>query len=191
MSEKGFLNFSIFLLFFSKFSCSGLDERNSRLKFFSLFLGLSHPVLAKNNTEKGFFDFFCYFFRNFLARVKYERNSGLKFFSLFLSPSNPVLAKNNAGKGFFIFFLIFWPFLSEFSCPGLVWTEFETNIFFFSFSASLNPFWIEIMVELSFLIFLIFLLFFLEFRCLGRVWTEFGNNFFFLFLGLSHSVLAK
>ena len=94
-------------------------ERYSGLKFFSLILGLSHPVLAKNNAGKGFFiilNFFCYFFLNFLNRVEYERNSGLKFFFLFLGLSHPVLAKNNAGKRFFnflnffaIFFGIFLP----------------------------------------------------------------------------------
>ena len=48
-------------------------------------------------------------------------------------------------------------------------------------SASLYPFWIEIMPEFSFLIFWTFLLFSLEFSIPGRVWTEFGTNFFFSF----------
>ena len=89
-------------------------------KFFSPFLGLSHPVLAKNSAGKRFFKFFeifChFFFRNFLNRVVYERNSGLKFLSLFPGLSHPVLARNNAGKRFFnfsnflaIFFGIFLP----------------------------------------------------------------------------------
>ena len=85
-------------------------ERNSEVKFSFLFLGLSHPVLAKNNAGKSFFNFLnflAFFFRNFLARVEYERNSGI-------------------------------------------------NFFFFSFLPSPNPFWIEIMSELTFLIFLIF-----------------------------------
>ena len=81
-------------------------------------------------------------------------------------------------------------FFSEFSCPGRVWTEFGTKIFFLSFSASLKPFWIETMSELTFLIFWIFLLFFSEFFCPGIVWKEFGIKFFFLFLGLSHPNLA-
>ena len=88
--------------------------------FFFLFLGLSHPVLAKNNAGMRFFNFlnfFAIFFRNFLAKVEYERNSGLKFFfSRFLGLSHPVLARNNAGIRFFnflnffaIFFGIFLP----------------------------------------------------------------------------------
>ena len=94
-------------------------ERNSGLKFFFPFLGLSHPVLAKNNTGKRFFKFFeifCNFFPNFLNRVDNERNSGLKFLSLFLGLSHPVLTSKNAGKGFFnfsnffaFFFRIFLP----------------------------------------------------------------------------------
>ena len=124
-------------------------ERNSELKFFSLFLGLSHLVLAKNIAGKMFFiilNFFALFFRNFLNRVEYERNSALIFFSLFLGLSHPVLDRNTAGKWFFnflnffaIFFGIFLPgssisvmrvrgFLifricfafSEFSCRGPV-----------------------------------------------------------------------
>ena len=53
-------------------------------------------------------------------------------------------------------FLIFWNFLlffSKFSCPGQVWMEFGTKIFFSSFSAYLIQFWLEIMLELGFLIF--------------------------------------
>ena len=46
-------------------------------------------------------------------------------------------------------------FLSELSCPGRVWTEFGTKIFFL-FLVALNPFWIEIMPDLTFLNFLIF-----------------------------------
>ena len=97
MSERGFL---IFLLFFLNFLVWVEYERNSGVKFFSLFLGLSHPVLAKNKVGKRFsiFSIFLLFFWNFLVWVKYERNSGVKLFSLFLGLSNPVLVKNNVGK---------------------------------------------------------------------------------------------
>ena len=81
-------------------------ERNSGLKFFSRFLDLSHPVLAKNNAGKrifNFLNFFAIFFRNFLAWGEYERNSGLKFFSRFLGLSHSVMAENNSGKRFFSF----------------------------------------------------------------------------------------
>jgi len=63
-----FLNFFAFF-FFRNFLAGVKYERNSGLKFFSLFLGLSHSVLAKNNTGKmflNFLNFFAIFFRIFL-----------------------------------------------------------------------------------------------------------------------------
>ena len=116
MSESGCF---IYLFFFRNFLARVEDERNSGLKFFSRFLGLSHPVLAKNNAGKrffSFFEFFCYFFRNFLSWVESDRNSGLKFFTLFLSLFQPVLDRNNAGINIFIFLLFFL----EFSYSGQV-----------------------------------------------------------------------
>jgi len=98
------------------------------------------------------FKFFGYFFRNFFARVEYERNSGLKFFPLFLDLSHPVLAKNNTRKRFFNFFnfftILFGIFLPWSSMNGT-----RDKNFFLRFLATLNPFSIEIMPELSFLIF--------------------------------------
>ena len=108
-----------FVFFFSEFLARFDYERNSGIKFFSRFLDLSHPVLAKNNAGKkffNFFEFFCYFFRNFLSRVESDRNSGLKFFTLFLSLLQPVLDRNNAGINFFIVLLFFL----EFSYSGRV-----------------------------------------------------------------------
>ena len=120
MPEWGFLIFLIFYLFFRNFLPQAEYERNSGLKFFSLLLGLSNPVLAKNNTGKRvfhFLNFFCNFLQNFLARIEYEWNSGLKFFSLFLGISNPVLAKNNAGMRFFNLLNFFYIFVGIFM-PG-------------------------------------------------------------------------
>ena len=98
----------------------------SGLKFFSLLLGQSHPILAKNNAGKGFFiflNFFAIFFWNFLARVEVERNSGLKFFSLFFGLAYPILAKNNAGKSFVNFLIFFFYFFQNF----LARVEYERN----------------------------------------------------------------
>ena len=106
MLERGFL---IFLNFYRNFHAQVEYEQNSGLNFFSLFLGLSHPVLAKNNARKRFFNFFAIFFRNFLARVENERNSGQNFFFfVVLSLSQSVSAKNKFGKRFFNFFAIFY-----------------------------------------------------------------------------------
>ena len=124
------------------------------------------------------FLFFLLFFRNFLTRVKYGQNSGLIFFFLFFGLSHPVLVINNAGKWFYSF-LNFITTFSEFSCPGRVWMEFGTKIFFLSFSAYLIQIWLKIMQERCILLFWIFLLFFSEFSCLGHVWTEFVLKMFF------------
>ena len=77
MAERGFLIFWIFLLFFSEFSLQGQAWTEFGTKIFFLFLGLSHFVLAKNNSRKWFFNFLNYFtifFPNFLTQVDYERN---------------------------------------------------------------------------------------------------------------------
>ena len=72
-------------------------------------------------------------------------------------------------------------FFFEISSPGLVGTEFRTNFFFFSFSAYLTPFWIEIMLERGFLIFWIFLLFFWNFHARVEYERNSGLKFFFSF----------
>ena len=111
--------FEFFCYFFRKFLARVGYERNSGRKFFCLFLGLSHPVWARNNARKRFFNFlnfFAIFFPNFLPWVEYERNSRLKkLFCRFLDLSYPVWAKYNTGKRFFnflnffaIFFRIFF-----------------------------------------------------------------------------------
>ena len=69
LPEIGFLILSFFSLFFSEFPCP-VYERNWSLKFFSPFLVLSHPVLAKNNAGKRDFiilNFFAIFFGIFLT----------------------------------------------------------------------------------------------------------------------------
>ena len=139
--------------------------------FFFLFLGISQPVLAKNNAVMGFFNFlnfFAIFFQNLHARVEKERNSELKFYSLFLGLSHPVLAKNTSGKRFFKFL----NFLAIFFGIFFARVEYERNsglkFFFFSFSAYLVSFWLKVMPERGFLTFSSFLVFFSEYSCPGR-----------------------
>ena len=126
LPEKGFL---IFCYFFRNFVALVGYERNSRLKFFFVVLGQSHPVLVKNNAGKIFFEFFCYFFQNFLPRAEYERNSGLNFFFSFLANLIPFWQSIILERCYLIFW-IFLLFFSEFSFSGRVWTEFGTKIFF-------------------------------------------------------------
>ena len=137
MPKRGFFNFlNLFAICFWNFLARVECEWNSGLNFFSLFLSLSYPVLAKNNAGKEFFNFlFClYFFRNFLARVDYERNSGLKIMS---------------ERGFLIFF--FYIFFGIF-LPGSSLNGIRVYNFFLRFSAYFISFWLKIMPERVFLI---------------------------------------
>ena len=150
------MNFFFFWNFLSRVKC----ERNSWLKFISLFLSLYYPFWLKIMPERVFFNsgIFYFFFRNFLARVECEWNSGLKFFSHFHRLSHPILAKNNAGKSFFNFFNFFAIFFGIF-LPGLRMNGIRVYNFFLSFSTYFIPLWLKIMLERSFLIFWIFFFF--------------------------------
>ena len=104
---------------------------------------------------------------------------GTTFFFFFLSFSTyliPFWLKIMSERGFLVFW-IFMLFLSEFSCPGRVLTEFGTK-FFLSFSAFLGVL-AKNNVGNRFFNFFIFFLFFSEFSCPSRVWTEFGTQSFF------------
>ena len=61
MPERDFLIFWFFLLLFWNFLARVGHEQNSGIKFFSTFLGLSLPVLPKNNAGKRFFLIFWIF----------------------------------------------------------------------------------------------------------------------------------
>ena len=120
MPGISFIIFEFFYNFFRNFLALVEYEPNSGLKFFSLFFGLSHPVLVKTNAEKRFYNFlnfFTIFFQNFLSRVVYERNSGLKFCFHFFGLSHPVFAKNIAGKRFYNFLNFFTIYFGIF-LPG-------------------------------------------------------------------------
>ena len=69
MPKRGFLKFFEFFCYFFWNFLSGVEyERNSRLKFFSPFLTLAHPALAKNNAGKKVFNFLNFLnFLNFFA----------------------------------------------------------------------------------------------------------------------------
>ena len=75
----------------------------------------------------------------------------------------------------FFNFLNFFAIFLGISLPRLGRNGIRDEIFFFfSFSAYLNPVWIEIMPEWIF-----FFEFFWEFSCSGRVGTEFETKIFF------------
>ena len=128
-----------FCYFFQNFFARVGYERNSRLKLFSLFLGQSQPVLAKNNTRKRFliFWFFLLFFSEFACPSRVWKEFETKNFLSFSRPISFWL-EIMPERGFFSFFYFFFQFFSEFSCPGRVWTEFGTKIFFFSLSCPMS-----------------------------------------------------
>ena len=134
MPEIGFLIFWFFFsFFFRNFHARVEYERNSGLNFFSLLLCVTHPILAKNNAERSFFNFL-----NFLAiffGISFHGSSmnGIQVENFFFSFSAyllPFWLKIMPEMGFLIFWIFFFYFFSEFSCPGRVWTEFEFKIFF-------------------------------------------------------------
>ena len=92
MQEWCFLIFVIFLIFFLEFSSPGRVEQNSGLKLFSLFLGLSHPVLDRNNAEKMFLIFwiFLLFLLEFSCSVRVGTDFGTK---IVFSPSRSMSSR--------------------------------------------------------------------------------------------------
>ena len=133
MPGRGFIIFWIFLLFFSEFCYPSRVWTELRTKiFFFLFFGLSHPVLAKNNTGKRFFNFlnfFTIFFGIFFPGWSMNGILEWNFVFTFSAYPLPVLAKNNARKMVYNFWILLL-FFSEYSCPGRVWTEFWSKILF-------------------------------------------------------------
>ena len=92
MPERGFLIFFNFIaIFFRNFLPRAEYERNSGLKFFFLFLGLSHPLFWLNiMPERSFLIFWVFLL--FLSELSYPgrvwTEFGAKiFFSLSRSPS--------------------------------------------------------------------------------------------------------
>ena len=92
MPGRDFLIVWFFFAFFLKFSCPSWVRTEFRSKIFSLFLGLSHPVLAKYNAGKRFFNFLNFFTIFFFAFPAYLLSFWLK-----------VIPQTD--------FLIFWYFL--------------------------------------------------------------------------------
>ena len=131
MLERGFLICWISAIFFGIF-LPGSSMWNSGLKFFSRFLGLSHPVSAKTNAGKRFFcflNFFAIIFGIFLPGSSMNGIRDQNFFLSFSVNLVPYWLKIIPIIGFLIFW-IFLLFFSEFSCSGRVRTKFGTKICF-------------------------------------------------------------
>ena len=119
LPERGFSIYWFFFSFFRNFLTRVEYERNSGLNFFSTFLGLSHPVLAKNNAGKWYFIFFkifAIFFGIFFAgpsinwiRDKILFHSFSTYLILFWLKIMPERRFFNFLNFFPIFFGIFFP----------------------------------------------------------------------------------
>ena len=125
--ETVLMNFWIFLLFFSEFSCPGRVWTKLGTKIFLfLFFGLSHPVFCKSNVGKRFYNFlnFLLFFSEFSCPGRVWTELGTKiFFFPFFGLSHPVFGKNNVGKRFYNFLNCFYYFFRNF----LARVEYERN----------------------------------------------------------------
>ena len=140
MPKWGLSIFEFFCNFFRNFHPRIEYEWNLRLKVFSLFFSLSHPVLAKNKAGKRFFNLLNYFALVFgIFFGIFNPGSGMngiwhKRFFISLSASYiPFWLKTKPERGFLIFLiflLLFSEFSSEFLSSGRVWTEFGTKSFF-------------------------------------------------------------
>ena len=141
MPERDFLIFGFFQLFFSNFLARVGYEQNLGLKFFSLCLGLSHPVLAKNNAGKRFFNFlnfFAIFFEFFFPRPSMNGNRDKISFFSFSAYLLPFWLKITPERDFLIFCFLFFYFFRNF----LSWAEYERNsgqTFFSLFPGQSHP----------------------------------------------------
>ena len=105
------LFFDFFNYFFRNFLTRVEYERNSGLKFRFHFFGLSHPVLAKNNDGKKFYNFFNIFFGIFLPG---SSMNGIRDKIFFFS-----LCRFISSRFVEFFYNFFWNFLGR--------VEFERN----------------------------------------------------------------
>ena len=123
---------NFFTIFFRNFLARVKYKRNSGLKFFSLFFGLSYPILAKNNARKRYFNFlnfFAIFFGIFLPGSSmngiWDKNFLLAFSAYLIPFWLKIMSEID-----FVLFWIFLLYFSEFSYPCRIWTELGTKIFF-------------------------------------------------------------
>ena len=174
--------FNFFAIFFFNFLARVESERNSGLKFFSLFLGLSHTGFDRNNVGMNFFNFLN-FFAIFFCEFSCLGPVGMEFGTIFFCSSLAYIISVQIEimqEWCFLIFWIFFLFFFGIFLPGSCRNEIWDKNFLLSFSAYLIPIWIEIMPE-WFYLYSEFLLFFLEFSSLGWVGTEFGTKYFFFF----------
>ena len=148
---------NFFAIFIGIFLPGSSMDRIRGKNFLSRFLGLSPPVLAKNNAVERFFNFLNFFAIFFGIILPGSSRNGIRDLNIFQTFSDSI-------NLFWIAimleltFLIFWILLLFFmNFPARIECEWDSGLnFFFSFSAYLIPFWLKILSERDFLIFLNF-----------------------------------
>ena len=109
-----FFDFSSF--FFLEFFITSWLWTEWKGNFYSLFLGISQPILAWNGAITVFFNLFNFFAINLefslTRQVGMKRNNNFYFLSLSLF--HPILAWNHAIMVFFIFLNFFYYFFGIF-----------------------------------------------------------------------------
>ena len=135
------MNFFAILLEFSITRRAG-TKRN--VNFYSLFLILFQPILARNEAVWYFLNFwiFCYFFGIFYIASGRNETERYFLYSLFLGIFQSILAWNEAIVVFFHFFH-FFAILLEFLITHRAGTKRNDNFYFLSFSSFSSQFWLE------------------------------------------------
>ena len=174
-----YLIFWFFFFFFLEFfiACRVWTERKDN--FYSLFLGISQPILAWNGAITVFFNLFNFFAINLefslTRQVGMKRNNNFYFLSLSLF--HPILAWNHAIMVFFIFPNFFYYFFGIFYYASS-WYGTER---YFLFSLFSWPFPSNFGLKWSHNGIFLFFPLFLEFCISRRVGTERNGNTIFIF----------
>ena len=138
-------------IFFNFLNCSAifLEFYITRLDGTIIFIfSLSRPspiyfgLKWSHNCIFLIFEFLCYFFGIFYFALGWNETKRQFLFSLFLCLFQPILAWNKAIMIFFNF-LNFVAIFLEFSITRRVGTERNDNLYFFSFSAFPDQFWLQ------------------------------------------------
>ena len=190
MLEWCFLISWIFFYFFGNFLARVGLEQYTGLKFFPLFLGLSHPSLDRNKAGMMIFNFLNFFaiFLEFSSLCWVGTEFGTNIFLSFSAYLIPVWIEI-ISKWCFFNLLNFFAFFLEFSSPGRVGTEFGTKFSFCLFLGLSHSGLDRNNNGMMFFNFFNFLLFFLEFSYLFQLGTKFGTKFFFF--SLSQTISSR
>ena len=152
MTFFNFLNF--FVIFYGNGSPAWLGTKFGTKIFFSLSRPISSRFGEKECWKVVFFFFFFFaIFSKFSSPGRVGTEFGTKIIFFLSQPISSRFVQKQHRNDVFQFFEFFSNFFLEIEAQLEQERNSGLNFFFFSYPASLNPFWTEIMPELSFLIF--------------------------------------